>query len=628
MSGTRKESYEEGDVRLSTLSKEGKEPKEADTEADVDAPATAAQPVVIDRVKFAPPAPVVDEIGKKMDTDPWTEYEEYIEEHTNNSFMTFFKIPRPRQEWVDNPALKDDPDATPKMISTLSLSHGHRAATPADLVLDLVFVVVLAKLGHTYHEMLEYEPGLALQDFVAIFIPVWFQWINITNYCNRWDGDDIYHKIYFMGNLILMSLLGLTTITCGGGEAHHGEHDRECSGLVWSFAGARLWTCLYTLIALFFNPKYKKSIGLPFVFDCAVSLIWLIDGNLPQQEECGVDIHDACWAPFLFFWWFAIAVDFLKYLSIPVVASSGWVTQAEQIPLNLALAGERQELFIIISLGEVIAASAGYARDYFTVRAFGLVGFVATYVVMIKVRYFDFAVHPEPSGHGDAMRKHALRTTPWRGMFFLLMHMPLNIAIVLLGAVMAIVMANVHLTHNSIIAASRSAGAIVFFCTVLDMLHSNGQTVLVRKPYRFLINMVFVVIYAILPYTGDYSDSPWTFLGLMTFIMFLNVVATMHIVQGRVMKSKRLNHEQELAALDEVRESRITASTIDSNGRRSSRTTFSNPLHRRSSAIGGKGGAQRQSSITGAELGKMLLMDPIRASVADEEESVEPLGMA
>ena len=65
--------------------------------------------------------------------------------------------------------------------------------------------------------------------------------------------------------------------------------------------------------------------------------------------------------------------------------------------------------------------------------------------------------------------------------------------------------------------------------------------------------------------------------------------------------------------LDEERKSMLkplVRSILMNNGRRGSRTIFSIPHHRRSSTTGWKGGALRQSSICGAELGKILLLDP------------------
>ena len=145
--------------------------------------------------------------------------------------MQLFAPPRPRQEWVQDPQAECGLD----FVSSLSLAtgHHHRAATPQDLVLDLICalliffahssfqpdlcfrshfqhffrfalscachivviviviirllvstsasldVVFLARLGQYFRMGLhdDFSSGsVAIRDFVALFTPLWLQW--------------------------------------------------------------------------------------------------------------------------------------------------------------------------------------------------------------------------------------------------------------------------------------------------------------------------------------------------------------------------------------------------------------------------------------------------------------------
>ena len=64
-------------------------------------------------------------------------------------------------------------------VNTLALSHEHRAASPSDLVLDLVFVVLLAGLGRAFRAELSASDSdtiLAVRDFISLFLPMYLQW--------------------------------------------------------------------------------------------------------------------------------------------------------------------------------------------------------------------------------------------------------------------------------------------------------------------------------------------------------------------------------------------------------------------------------------------------------------------
>lgn len=83
--------------------------------------------------------------------------------------------------WLQPPQLRSREDG-----------EDHRHATWLELFYDLVFVVAIAQLAHN----LSNDVSLSgFSGFVVLFIPVWWAWIGTTFYANRFDSDDIGHRL-------------------------------------------------------------------------------------------------------------------------------------------------------------------------------------------------------------------------------------------------------------------------------------------------------------------------------------------------------------------------------------------------------------------------------------------------
>jgi hypothetical protein len=83
-------------------------------------------------------------------------------------YLTWYDPPRPCQEWVQ---VKHTCEDRSVWVSSLSVDGGHRAATASDLVLDLVYVVLLAQLGRVFRTSLDSTGAwVAARDFFAICV--------------------------------------------------------------------------------------------------------------------------------------------------------------------------------------------------------------------------------------------------------------------------------------------------------------------------------------------------------------------------------------------------------------------------------------------------------------------------
>jgi low temperature requirement protein LtrA len=80
-------------------------------------------------------------------------------------------------------------------VARLVTADGHdrdeRHSTWLELFFDLVFVAAIAQLAAS----LGREPtGEGLLCFVALFAVVWWVWVELTTYADRFDSDDVFHR--------------------------------------------------------------------------------------------------------------------------------------------------------------------------------------------------------------------------------------------------------------------------------------------------------------------------------------------------------------------------------------------------------------------------------------------------
>jgi low temperature requirement protein LtrA len=81
-----------------------------------------------------------------------------------------------------------------------SNNNTNRHATWLELFYDLVFVVVIFQLAHNLEEDFSLYGFLG---FLALFVPVWWSWTGAVFYANRFDTDDLEHRI-----LVLLQMIG------------------------------------------------------------------------------------------------------------------------------------------------------------------------------------------------------------------------------------------------------------------------------------------------------------------------------------------------------------------------------------------------------------------------------------
>ena len=72
----------------------------------------------------------------------------------------------------------------------------HRAATPLELLFDLVFVVAIAQAASGLHHAVgDAHAVQGLVGFLMVFFAIWWAWMNFTWFASAYDCDDVAYRL-------------------------------------------------------------------------------------------------------------------------------------------------------------------------------------------------------------------------------------------------------------------------------------------------------------------------------------------------------------------------------------------------------------------------------------------------
>ena len=72
----------------------------------------------------------------------------------------------------------------------------HRAATPLELLFDLVFVVAIAQAASGLHHAISEAHALqGLFGYLMVFFAIWWAWMNFTWFASAYDSDDVPYRL-------------------------------------------------------------------------------------------------------------------------------------------------------------------------------------------------------------------------------------------------------------------------------------------------------------------------------------------------------------------------------------------------------------------------------------------------
>ena len=212
---------------------------------------------------------------------------------------------------------------------TLRNSDGHdhdeRHATWFELFFDLVFVAAIAQLTSAFLA----DPTLAgLGRFAALFVPVWWVWMTLTFYLDRFDTDDVGHRAIVLTAMVLAVALAADVPRAFNGDVRP---------FVLTFVVLRSLQFGLDVRVRHFVPAVRglDRAGVPL--SIVVVAAWLVALGLP-----------GAWVYLLF--GTALAVDIVR---------TRLSQRVRALPVNPVHLTERFGTFLLIVLGESMVQLVG-----------------------------------------------------------------------------------------------------------------------------------------------------------------------------------------------------------------------------------------------------------------------------
>ena len=267
---------------------------------------------------------------------------------------------------------------------------GERRATWLELFFDLVFVVAVAQLAG----VLSADPTLGgFLEFTGLFAPIWWAWIGFTFYADRFDTDDVLHRLLMLAGMFAVATLAVYVPDAAGD-------------------GARSFTVAYLAVrglVIVLNSRAWRHVPearpLLTAYLGGFGAGWLV-----WASSLLVDAPARYWL-----WGVGTAIE----IGTPLVSRR--LIQAA--PIHASHIPERMGLFIIIVLGEsVLAVVVGVSDVEFGPRSALVAGAAFAVAACCWWLYFDYL---------DS--SVILRSVP-RGQVYVYGHFALAVGITALGA--------------------------------------------------------------------------------------------------------------------------------------------------------------------------------------------------
>jgi low temperature requirement protein LtrA len=268
---------------------------------------------------------------------------------------------------------------TTNIITTSAPSQGavaepERRASWLELFFDLCFVVAVGAVAHTLHDEPTIE-GLVL--FAALFIPVWWSWMEYAWYATSFPEGGAFNR--FGAFAAMLTVLAMATQV---GAASHGDP----RGLILAFVVFHvIVVALFLRAARLYPGRHVFSIRYASGFGLAAAL-WLVSLALPEEIRPWV-------------WVVALGVDLMTPW-MAVLAAADRTFDVRHIP-------ERYGLFTIIVLGEaIIAVARSMSEAEWTPAA--VTAAVAGFAIAVMIWWAYFA-HP----HAELLERGRLASFIW-----------------------------------------------------------------------------------------------------------------------------------------------------------------------------------------------------------------------
>lgn len=214
-------------------------------------------------------------------------------------------------------------------------TEGHRAASPLELLFDLVFVVAVGFAASNLHEIeAEGHVASAVTAYAFVFFAIWWAWINFTWFATSFDTDDWLYRV-----MTVVQMAGVLVLAAG---VHAVMADGSTLVVVLGYVVMRLALVGQWLRVAVSSPEYRRTALRYAAGIVVVQALWVLAVLLPWEVER-----------------FVIPVLILLEVLVPPFAEAGEHTT----PWHTRHIAERYSLFTLIVLGEGLVASANAVID-------------------------------------------------------------------------------------------------------------------------------------------------------------------------------------------------------------------------------------------------------------------------
>lgn len=208
-----------------------------------------------------------------------------------------------------------------------SPSEPHRAATPLELLFDLVFVVAIAQAAAgLHHAVAGNHAAEGVIQFAMSFFAIWWAWMNFTWFASAYDSDDVPYRL-----AVFLQMTGALIMAAGVPQITEGSLALVTAGyVVMRLAGVAQW-----LRAAANDPAHRTT---------------------ARRYAVGIAVVQAGWLLLL-----AVPPDLVRpgfvFLAGAELAVPVWAERVAMTPWHPHHMAERYGLFTIIVLGESILAA-------------------------------------------------------------------------------------------------------------------------------------------------------------------------------------------------------------------------------------------------------------------------------
>ncbi|MGW2180453.1 low temperature requirement protein A [Streptomyces sp. NPDC001732] len=212
----------------------------------------------------------------------------------------------------------------------------HRTATSLELLFDLCFVIAVAQASAGLSTaVVEGHYVIGVLRFAVVFFAIWWAWMNFTWFASAYDSDDVPYRLS-----VLIQITGSLVLAAGIPPA---SDTGDLRVVIWGYVVLRTALAVLWLRVARSDPPRRRT-ALRFVIGvtgCQVG--WVCTLLLPDPARLPL-----------------IAVLIAAEVAVPV-----WAQSAGMTPWHPRHIAERYELFVLIVLGESVAAASEAVRDAF-----------------------------------------------------------------------------------------------------------------------------------------------------------------------------------------------------------------------------------------------------------------------